>query len=390
MFEIAERAQRIAPFHVMALLAQAQALEAQGKDVIHLEVGEPDFATPASIVAAGQAALAAGHTRYTPAGGLPALREAIAGYYQQRFGVNLAPQQIIVTPGASGALALATELLFNPGDGVLLADPGYPCNRYFLERLGVLPQWVATDESCAFQLNAALVDDHWQANTRGVLLASPSNPTGTQVDLHAMRDLYRTVVERQGALIVDEIYQGLNYECSPITALAITHKADQLLVINSFSKYFGMTGWRLGWLVAPLAWVETLERIAQNAYLAAPTIAQHAALAAFEPRTIMLLEQQRAQLQERRDYLLNALPELGFRIAAIPQGAFYLYLDVSAMTADSYGFCQELLAHTGVALTPGIDFAQRDAARYCRVAYTCPVERLQEAMQRIAGYLRAR
>lgn len=387
MFDIAKRAQRIAPFHVMALLGQAQALEAQGVDVIHLEVGEPDFPTPAPIVDAGRAALQAGYTRYTPAGGLPALREAIAAYYAERFAVILDPRQILITPGASGALGLATELLFNPGDGVLLADPGYPCNRYFLERLDVQPQWVATSASERFQLSAESVAANWQRNTRGVLLASPSNPTGTVLDQDQLSSLYQEVSKRDGVLLVDEIYQGINYDSPPCTALAVSQRTDQLLVINSFSKYFGMTGWRLGWLVAPLDWVEPLERIAQNAYLAAPTVAQYAALAAFQPQTQVILEQQCRELQRRRDYLLAALPALGFQIAAVPAGAFYLYLDVSAMTDDSYHFCLALLDKTGVALTPGLDFAEQDAGRYCRIAYTQPVARLQQAVARMADYL---
>lgn len=389
MFDIAKRAQRIAPFHVMALLGQAQDLEKQGVDVIHLEVGEPDFPTPTPIVAAGQAALEARLTRYTPAGGLPALREAIASYYAEQFAVCLDARQIVITPGASGALGLATELLFNPGDGVLLADPGYPCNRYFLERLGVQPQWIPTTAAMDFQLSADSVATHWQPHTRGALVASPSNPTGTVLEPPQLADLYREVVKRDGVLLVDEIYQGINYDSSPCTALSVSAHPDQLLVINSFSKYFGMTGWRLGWLVAPLDWVEPLERIAQNAYLAAPTVAQHAALAAFLPQTRAILEQQRAELQRRRDYLLSALPGLGIAIAAKPAGAFYLYLDIAALTDDSYGFCLDLLKRTGVALTPGLDFAEQDANRYCRIAYTQPVERLEQAVSRMADYVSA-
>lgn len=388
--EIANRVEKIKSFQVMALLEKAKAMEASGRDIIHMEVGEPDFPTPAAVIAAGQQALCQGLTRYTPATGLPELRAAVALYYQQRYGVEIAPQRIVITPGASGALSLVTALLFNAGDGVLLADPGYPCNSHFLHLLGAEPQWVATHANTAFQLTDELVRAHWQANTRGVLVASPSNPTGSLINMRDMLALKQCVDELDGVLVVDEIYQGLTYGSDATTVLAMTHKHENLVVINSFSKYFGMTGWRLGWIVAPEKWVPHLDRMAQNFYLAPPTISQYAALAAFQPETIVVLEQQRMQLKERRDYLLQALPNLGFKIPVVPEGAFYIYADVSGITDDSFQFCEQLLQETGVAITPGNDFGHHTARSHVRLAYTNNVERLKEAVQRIEAFLKVR
>lgn len=384
----ARRLSQIKPFHVMALLDQAKQLEAQGRDVIHLEVGEPDFATPDSVVAAGVAALQQGLTRYTAPSGLPALRQAIADFYGQRYGVAVDPARIVVTPGASGAISLVTALLFNAGDGVLLADPGYPCNDNFLHLLGAEPQRVAVGPDSAYQLTAAHVEQHWQAHTQGAWVASPSNPTGTLLTHEQLADLHQAVDQRGGALLVDEIYHGLTYGMDAATALALPDRHDSLFVINSFSKYFNMTGWRLGWLVAPACHVEALDRIAQNIFLAAPTAAQYAALEAFSDSTIAVYEQRRETLHQRRDFLLQALPGLGLKIPCVPQGAFYLYCDVSAITRDSFRFCAQLLQQTGVAITPGIDFGSFQAERHVRIAYTQEQGRLAEAVQRLAEFIR--
>ena len=383
MLRQASRNERIAPFHVMALLGRAQALQAAGHDVIHLEVGEPDFPTPAPIVEAGQRALSAGLTRYTPATGLPALRQAIADYYQQRFAVSLSPERIIVTPGASGALQLALALLVDPGDGVLLSDPGYPCNRHFVELVNGIPQILPLAGDA--RVTAGNVRQHWQANTVCTLLASPDNPTGAVLPAAECAAIATAVAELGGSLIVDEIYQGLVYDQPVHTVLS---EAPDALVLNSFSKYFGMTGWRLGWMVAPQEHVAALERMAQNFFIAPPTMSQHAALAAFLPETRIELDRRRDVLNARRKLLLAALPELGLRVIGEPQGAFYIYLDVSAITDNSFAFCEQLLEQEFVALTPGADFGSVHGPEKClRIAYTTDEGRLTEALERLRRFI---
>ena len=374
------RSQEIEPFHVMSLLARAQALEQAGHDVIHLEIGEPDFTTAAPIVQAGQAALAAGHTRYTAARGLPALREAIAGFYQQRYQVRIGPERILVTPGGSGALLLASSLLVDPGRHWLLADPGYPCNRHFLRLVEGAAQLVPVDPQTAYQLTPELIDRHWNADSVGALVASPANPTGTVLSAPQLAGLSHSLKARGGHLVVDEIYHGLTYGMDATSVLQVD---DEAFVLNSFSKYYGMTGWRLGWLVAPPQAVPELEKLAQNLYISASSIAQHAALACFTPQSMAIFEQRRAAFGERRDYLLPALRALGFRIEVEPEGAFYLYCDVSAFTDDAQAFCAHFLETQHVAFTPGLDFGHYRANQHVRLAYTQEVPRLEEAVARI-------
>jgi len=375
------RSQDIEPFHVMSLLARAQALEQAGRDVIHLEIGEPDFTTAAPIVRAGQAALAAGHTRYTAARGLPALREAIAGFYQERYAVHIDPERILVTPGGSGALLLASSLLVDPGKHWLLADPGYPCNRHFLRLVEGAAQLVPVGPETAYQLTPELVARQWNADSVGALVASPANPTGTVLSAAQLAALSQSLKARGGHLVVDEIYHGLTYGMDAASVLQVD---DEAFVLNSFSKYYGMTGWRLGWLVAPPQAVRELEKLAQNLYISASSIAQHAALACFEPESIAIFEQRRAAFRERRDYLLPALRALGFRIEVEPEGAFYLYADVSAFTDDAQAFCAHFLETEHVAFTPGLDFGHHRANAHVRLAYTQDVPRLEEAVRRIA------
>jgi len=384
---LALRVKKIKTFQVMALLEQAQRMESCGRDVIHMEVGEPDFPTPEPIVAAAQEALAAGRTKYTPAAGLPELRCAIARYYDQRYGVEINPARILITPGASGALSLVTALLFNPADGVLLSDPGYPCNSSFLHLINAEPQPISVSEHSGFQLTAELVDRYWQASTQGVMIATPSNPTGTLSELHDLSQIKAAVDRRNGALLVDEIYQELVYDTKSKTALSLTDEENSLFVINSFSKYFCMTGWRLGWLVAPESLVPDLEKMAQNFYLAAPTLSQYAAMAAFLPETLAQLDANRDELRRRRNFLLSRLPALGFKVPVTPQGAFYLYADVSQLTDDSVQFCQRLLSETGVAITPGFDFGENAPLKYVRFAYTCSIEHMDDALQRIERFV---
>jgi aspartate/methionine/tyrosine aminotransferase len=382
---ICDRVDGIAPFHVMDILARAHALQAAGHDIIHLEIGEPDFPTPSRIVDAGVAALRAGHTHYTAALGLPALREAIAGFYATQWNASVDPARVVVTPGASGALLLVLGLLAGPGDEVLMADPGYPCNRHFTRFCNARAVTVPVDADSGFQLTLESVVRHATPSTRAVLIASPSNPTGTLIapgELERIRDWCHA----QGvALIVDEIYLRLTYEGHSHSAA----RWDDVFVVNSFSKNFLMTGWRLGWLVAPAWALPGLERLAQNLFLAASTPAQHAALAAFLPETLVELDARRAELRARRDYLLQALRALGFVVPAVPQGAFYLYADCSAFSADSFAFAAEVLERCGVAITPGVDFGRHRATSHVRFAYTQPLARLQEAVRRLEGYLRA-
>ena len=380
------RSRAIEPFHVMALLARANQLQAAGHDVIHLEIGEPDFGTAAPIVAAGQAALGAGQTRYTSARGLPQLREAIGGFYAQRYGLNIDPERILITPGGSGALLLASSLLVDPGKHWLLADPGYPCNRHFLRLVEGAAQLVPVGPQQRYQLTAQLVETHWNAQSVGALVASPANPTGTVLHRDELAALSTALKNRGGHLVVDEIYHGLTYGLDAPSVLEVD---DQAFVLNSFSKYFGMTGWRLGWLVAPPEAVGELEKLAQNLYISAPTMSQYAALACFEPATLEILEARRAQFAKRRDYLLPALRELGFRIEVEPEGAFYLYADISAFGGDSYAFCQHLIETEHVAVTPGIDFGRHLADRHVRFAYTQDLPRLQQAVERIARGIRS-
>lgn len=380
------RSRAIEPFHVMALLARANELQAAGHDVIHLEIGEPDFTTAAPIVAAGQAALAAGHTRYTAARGLPALRQAIARFYGQRHGLDLDPERILITPGGSGALLLASSLLVEPGKHWLLADPGYPCNRHFLRLVEASAQLVPVDAGSRYQLTPELVQRHWNADSVGALVASPANPTGTLLSRDELAALASTLRGLGGHLVVDEIYHGLTYGADAASVLEVD---DSAFVLNSFSKYFGMTGWRLGWLVAPPDAVPHLEKLAQNLYISASSMAQHAALGCFEPDTLALLEARRHEFGLRRDYLLPALRALGFGIDVEPEGAFYLYADISAFGGDAYAFCQHFIETEHVAFTPGLDFGRHRADRHVRFAYTQSLPRLREAVQRIERGLRS-
>ncbi|WMJ70546.1 pyridoxal phosphate-dependent aminotransferase [Stenotrophomonas sp. 24(2023)] len=380
------RSHEIAPFHVMSLLARAQALEQAGHDVIHLEIGEPDFTTAAPIVRAGQAALAAGHTRYTAARGLPALRQAISRFYGSHYGLDIDPERILVTPGGSGALLLASSLLVDPGRHWLLADPGYPCNRHFLRLVEGGAQLVPVGPDTAYQLTPSLVEQHWNADSVGALVASPANPTGTVLSTPQLAALSDTLHARGGHLVVDEIYHGLTYGLDAPSVLQVD---DSAFVLNSFSKYFGMTGWRLGWLVAPPAAVPELEKLAQNLYISASSIAQHAALACFSGEAMAIFEQRREAFRQRRDFLLPALRALGFRIEVEPQGAFYLYADVSAFTDDAQAFCAHFLETEHVAFTPGLDFGFHRANQHVRLAYTQEIPRLQEAVYRIARGLKS-
>lgn len=382
-----KRSQDIQPFHVMALLARARELEAQGRDIVHMEIGEPDFPTPQPIIDAGLKAIESGNIHYTPAVGLAPLRQAIADFYQRTYNVSVAAERIIITPGASGALLLALGVMLDPEHEVLLADPGYPCNRNFVRFLEAKIKSVAVSANTNYQLTPDLVEQYWSAQTKAVLLASPSNPTGTLVDAKSLTAIIDFATQQGGHAIVDEIYHGLVYEQQAQSALQFS---DEVFVINSFSKYFGMTGWRIGWLVAPQRFIPELDKLSQNLFLAAPTTAQYAALAAFKPETQAILDARRDEFQQRRDYLLPALRELGFEIPVTPQGAFYLYANCQKFTDDSFAFSQQLLEQAGVAITPGLDFGKNKPEQHLRFAYTTSLERLKEGVNRIKQFLEQR
>jgi len=382
--DLAKRMAAIAPFHVMELMARAQALEAQGRDIVHMEVGEPDFPTPAPVIEAARRCIDGGRVFYTPALGIAPLREAIAGFYATRYGVRVDPARIAVTAGASGALLLALGALTSPGDEWLLSDPGYPCNRHFVRFCEGVPRPVNVTATTDFQPTAAMVEAAWTPHTRGLLVASPANPTGTLIAPDQLAMLWQTVRRHGGTLIVDEIYHGLTYGTSAQTALGLD---DEVIVINSFSKYFGMTGWRLGWLVVPPHLVRAVEKLAQNLFIAPSTPAQHAALACFTPATLAICEERRAEFQARRDLLLPGLRQLGFEIGAAPQGAFYIYAGIGGLDNDSDRLASRLLDQAGVAATPGLDFGLNAPERHMRFAYTVATERLQTGLERMADCL---
>ena len=377
---LAARMAHIEPFEAMEIQTLAREVEARGRDVIHLEIGEPDFTTPAPIVAAAKRALDSKPMFYTSALGLAELREAIARFYRERYRVEVPVGRIVVTAGSSAALLLAFGVLLDPLDEVLQADPSYPCNRHFVRTLGGVPRLIPVGPESRYQLNAAIARRNWSERTRVAMVATPSNPTGTMVTPEEIRELAALAREKSAALLVDEIYHGLTYGVDARTAL---EAGDDVFVINSFSKYFQMTGWRLGWLVAPTGYVREIEKLAQNLFISPSTLAQHAALACFEPETIEIVEARRVELDARRRYLVPALESVGFSVPVVPKGAYYIYADCSRLAADSFTFARELLTEAGVAVTPGKDFGHHEPERHLRIAYTQPVARLEEAVARI-------
>lgn len=384
---IARRMAAIRPFVVMEILARARELEAAGRDIIHMEVGEPDFPAPPHVVAAAAAALRDGDLKYTPAGGLPELRQAIADFYRHRYGQSIPPQRVFVTPGASGALLLALGLLIEPGDGVALTDPGYPCYPNFVHLYGGEPRRLPVDETTGFNLDAPMLERAWDAAMAGVIIASPANPTGAVMPPAVMQALVNGVASRGGFVVADEIYHGLEYGAVSPTALSY---APDVLVVNSFSKYFGMTGWRLGWAVVPEACAAGAERLAQNLFIAAPTLSQRAALAAFDPGNLAELERRRQVFASRREVLCAGLRELGLIVRTKPEGAFYVYADCRQVTPDSRAFALALLEDAGVAVTPGLDFGMHHPERYLRFCYTASSERIEEGLNRLADFIRSR
>lgn len=387
MVEPAARTRSIEPFYVMEVVKEAARLEAGGASVIHMSIGEPDFTAPAPVQRAAIEAIAAGATRYTPALGIHPLRRAIADWYAARYGLRIDPERVVVTAGASAALLLAFAALVERDAEVLMPDPTYPCNRHFVAAFEGRARLLPCGPQTRFQLTAEQVDANWSAATRGVLLASPSNPTGTSIRPDALRAVIGRVRSRGGFVVVDEIYQGLSYDDPPTTALSLD---DEAIVLSSFSKYFNMTGWRLGWLVVPPALLPAIERLAQNLFICPSAVAQHAALACFAPESIAIYEQRRAEFRRRRDFLIPALRRLGFEVPVVPDGAFYIYADISRFSADSWAFTFELLHATGVCIVPGRDFGNAETRRYVRISYANAYERLQEAIGRLETFLAGR
>jgi aspartate/methionine/tyrosine aminotransferase len=376
----------VRPFQAMAVFERALQLEAEGRSVIHLEVGEPDFGTPAPVAEAAARYVAEGAVGYTPAQGLPALRRAISEAYAERFGADVRPERIVVTTGASGALMLALAATMGPGDELLLTDPGYPCNPNMALVCGARPRPVAVGPETDYQFTAETVAEQWTDATRGVLLATPSNPTGTVVPPAELHAIVNAVAERDGTCIVDEIYGELVYDRVPATVLT-GPGADDVFVVNSFSKTFGMTGWRLGWLVVP-EWADDAVRVlAGNLYISAPAPAQHAALAAFTPATWDIVEERRKEFAARRELLLDGLRGIGFDVPVLPAGAFYVYAGCGRF-GDSVALSARLLEEAGVAVTPGGDFSLSAGDRHLRFAYTTSMASIAEALERMARALR--
>lgn len=398
--KLAARAQAIEPFYVMEVAKQARALEVQASGVtaprmIYLNIGEPDFTAPTTVQAAATAAIAAGRTQYTPALGLPELREAISRWYAQRFGVQVPASRIAITAGATAALQLACMAFVDAGQELLMPDPSYPCNRHILTSLGAHARLLPSSAAQRFQTDAATLQAAWGAATAGVLLASPSNPTGTSLEPATLGAIHQLVRERQAVMMVDEIYLGLSHdERFGHTALAL---GDDVVSINSFSKYFSMTGWRLGWLVVPEGAMHAVERLAQNHYICASTVSQYAALACFEPNTLAVYEQRRAEYKARRDFFVPALRELGFEVPVEPDGAFYVWADVSHLlerigARDSASFVQEVMQRAQLVLTPSQDFSpllsqQHTSQHFVRFSTASSMADLQEAIARLRRLL---
>ncbi|PKM13507.1 MAG: aminotransferase [Gammaproteobacteria bacterium HGW-Gammaproteobacteria-3] len=380
----AKRMEGISPFYVMALLKRAKQLERQGMDVIHMEIGEPDFPTPRGIIEAGVEHLRSGNVKYTPAAGLPQLRSGIADFYRSRYGVFVAPERIFITPGASGAFLLALGVSLNPGQQLLMADPCYPCNSNFVNLFEGRALTVAVNAASGYQLTAKLIRRNWTDACMGTLIASPSNPTGTVIVPTVLEQAIAATEDLGGCFYSDEIYHGLVYGKQAASALQFS---QDVFVINSFSKYFGMTGWRVGWLIVPEAFAEAAEKLAQNIFIATATHSQYAALAALTPATLDELEARRREFKKRRDFLYAGLLGLGFKIADKPEGAFYIYADCSDFSDDSFQFAHDLLETEGVAITPGLDFGRNQARHFVRFAYTASIPRMETALRRLQHFI---
>ncbi len=391
--QVARRVDAIEPFRVMEMVKAAASMVRAGQDVISMSVGEPDFTAPDLVARAAMDAIQRGATQYTESLGLPALRDAISAHYARACGLDIPPQRIVVTAGASAGLLLACAALVADGDEVLMPDPSYPCNRHFVSAFGGRAVLVPSGPAERYQLTAAQVAERWTARTRGVIVASPSNPTGTSMTPEQTRDVVAAVRARGGFSIVDEIYQGLYYgDKEGDRATSALTFGDDVITVNSFSKYFSMTGWRLGWLVLPESLVPAVEKLAQNLFICAPAIAQHAALAAFHDDAIAIFEERRREFRRRRDFLVPALRDLGFQVPVLPDGAFYVYADITqvnhALAHDSSAFGMAVLRDALVALVPGDDFGFAAPKQHVRFSYATKYERIEQAVDRLARLIR--
>lgn len=392
--KIATRAERIEPFYVMEVAKAAQALAAQvagsAEPMIFLNIGEPDFTAPPLVQQAADRAIREGRTQYTPALGIDPLRQALSDWYAQRFGVDVPARRIVITAGASAALQLVCLSLINAGDEILMPDPSYPCNRHFVSAAEGRAVLLPTTAEERFQLSADKVQAAWGDKTRGVLLASPSNPTGSSIAPQELRRIHEVVKAHDGVTIIDEIYLGLSHdEAYGQTALAID---DNIISINSFSKYFNMTGWRLGWMVVPDALVPVVERLAQNLFICASTVSQHAALACFEPDSIAEYERRRAEFKARRDYFIPELQALGLSVPVVPDGAFYAWADCTQAAQKlgvqgSWDFAHALMQRAHLATTPGRDFGSCEPERFVRFSTANSMAQLQESVARLRALL---
>ena len=393
---VSQRAQRIDPFYVMEMAKAAQAIAASARHtdrpMVFLNIGEPDFTAPPLVQAAADKAIHDGRTQYTNALGLDSLRERISEWYGSRFGVAVPARRIVVTAGASAALQLACLALVEAGDEVLMPDPSYPCNRHFVSAADGRAVLLPAGPEQRFQLTADQVQAHWQPQTRGVLLASPSNPTGTSVAAAELARIHNIVNNHGGISLVDEIYLGLSFEAAfGQTALAID---DQIISINSFSKYFNMTGWRLGWMVVPDDLVPVMERLAQNLFICPSSIAQHAALACFEPDSLAIYEERREAFKQRRDQFIPQLNAMGLTVPVMPDGAFYAWADcrqacATLGLADSWAFAEHVMREAHVAITPGKDFGVHAPADFVRFSTASSLNDLDTAAQRLRQLLEA-
>jgi aspartate/methionine/tyrosine aminotransferase len=383
---LSDRAQAIQPFYAVEVYRRALAMSERGRTVL-MCIGEPDFATPERVIQAASAAALRGETHYTMPLGIPPLRRALAQHYAERYGVTVDSERIVVTVGGSGALVLAFGAIANPGDEILMADPGYPSNRAGLTFVGATAGLIPVGPAERFQVTAELVAKHWGPRTRGVMVASPSNPTGTTIDHGELAAIHAVARERGGVLLVDEIYHGLTYGHAPPTAATL---GDDVFVINSFSKYYCMTGWRLGWLLAPPAYVPAIERMQAHFFICPPAPSQWAGVTALDADSTVIFEQQREELRRRRDFLVPALRRTGFGVPCDPDGAFYVYADVSAHSPDSWTFAMDLLDATGVAVTPGRDFGTHRAGQFVRLSYTASLPELERGVAAIEQFVRSR
>jgi aspartate/methionine/tyrosine aminotransferase len=385
------RANQISPFIAMEFAQKAQILEANGINIIKLGLGEPDFGPTPQFVEALKNALQQPAMPYTNALGLWELREKIASFYKDMHNIEISPARIIITSGASAALLLVTAALVDNGDEVLIGDPSYPCNRQFMLGFGANVKLVPTNVQSKFQVDLQSIQKYWGENTQGLLIATPSNPTGTAIDYDELCAICDFAKSKNAWRIIDEIYLNLSdKDINGNVAKSILAHDDGAIIINSFSKYFGMTGYRLGWCVVPEEMVPIVEKLSQNYYICAPTPAQIAAIACFSPQSIEICEQRRVELKKRRDFVLKRLAQIGINVPCPPDGAFYVYMDISNTNMSAMEFCQNALEIANVSLTPGEDFGHNDAHKYVRLSYASSMNDLRDGLLRIENWLKSK